>query len=73
MIGAIVSRCHVASSNRKVLRYVISRMKPGAWRGLSRELRREVMREVFGEHRLNREQYVGVMSGAWSGREGAPD
>lgn len=66
MISLIVSRCHVADSNREVLRYVISRMKPGYWRGLSRELRREIMREVFEEHRLNRETYIGVMSGAWS-------
>ena len=61
MITMLVGRCHVSDSYVEVLRYVRSRIKRGAWCELSREQRREIVRDVIAEHRANRECYMEVM------------
>lgn len=63
MISMIVGRCHVGDSNRKVIRYLKSRMKRGAWRKLSRDERKQIMREAIRCHAENRELYHAVMTG----------
>ena len=65
MVSQIVGRCHVAESNRKVLRYFISRLKDGyqTWRALTRKQRRYWMRQVFAEHKANRDLYRDVWGG----------
>ena len=65
MIRQIVNRCHVSDSNRKVIRYVISRLKAGfrTYRKMSRSQRHTLMRQVIEVHERNRELYRRVMSG----------
>lgn len=63
MISMIVGRCHVGESNRQVIRYLKSRFRKGAWRKMSRDQRKAIMREAIECHRANRELYVAVMTG----------
>jgi hypothetical protein len=63
MIHSIVGRCHVGQSNRAVIRYLKSRFKRGAWRKMSRDARKEVMREAIRCHESNRALYHAVMTG----------
>lgn len=57
MIAMIVGRCHVGDSYLKVLRYVISRTKAGAFAKLPRKERRKLIREVFKQHKANRDLF----------------
>ena len=63
IVFLIVGRCHVGESNTKVIRYFVSRLKPGAWRKLSREERKAVLRHVLHAHDVNRALYHAVMTG----------
>jgi len=65
IVDQIVGRCHVGYSNRRVLKYFISRLKHGykGWFLLTRNERRRWMRQVFEVHRQNRELYRYVMGG----------
>lgn len=63
MINQIVGRCHVGESYVSVIKYLVSRFKKGAWRGLSRSERRRWMREAIACHKRNRRLYASVMSG----------
>ena len=54
IIRQIVNRCHVGESNSAVLRYVVSRMKSGAWRAQSRAERKRIMRAALKMHAENR-------------------
>ena len=63
MIHQIVGRCHVSLSNRAVIKYLVSRFKPGAWRSLTRGERKKWMREAIRCHSANRRLYRDVMSG----------
>lgn len=63
MIHQIVDRCHVDDSNRKVIRYVISRLRKGydTYHAMPKAQRRELMTLVIEAHRENRELYRAVM------------
>ena len=65
MLEMLVGRCRVGESNRRVLRYVISRLKDGCdtWRTQPKAKRRFIMREVFRIHYENRKLYLQVMKG----------
>ena len=65
MIHMLVSRCHVADSNRAVIRYVISRLKNGyaTYKSLPRAARRELMAAVIECHTENRALYDAVVTG----------
>ena len=62
-IEQIVDRCHVSESSLQVVRYVRSRLKPGAWAKLSREDRRCLVTTAIACHQRNRETYRYVMFG----------
>ena len=64
MIHQIVGRCHVSLSNRAVIKYLVSRFKPGAWRSLTRGERKKWMREAIRCHKANRRLYAAVMGGS---------
>lgn len=59
MIYQIVSRCHVGDSNKKVIKYFISRLKHGykTWIGVPRDERKKILREVIKIHEENRQLY----------------
>jgi hypothetical protein len=63
MIDQIVSRCHVGQSNRQVIKYFRSRLKCGAWSKLSREQRKDIIRQVIQCHSGNQDLYRAVVSG----------
>lgn len=63
MISLIVGRCHVSESNLAVIRYLLSRMKKGAFRKLPRSERRKVIRTALACHAENRSLYIAVMGG----------
>ena len=67
IIRQIVGRCHVNDSNRKVIRYVISRLRTGyaTFRAMSEKQRRLLMCEVIAEHQKNQALYSGVMRGRY--------
>lgn len=68
IIRQIIDRdCHVAESNRKVIRHVISKMREGmqSFRSMPRADRREFLKQCVERHRQNRELYATVMGG-WS-------
>ena len=68
IVRQIIDRdCHVAISNRAVIRHVISKLRGEmqTFRAMPREERREWMRQCIARHQQNREQYVAVMGG-WS-------
>ena len=64
-IRRIVDRCHVGESNRKVIRYFVSRLKAGhrTWRSLTSRQRRGILRDIIKTHALNRKVYLTVTSG----------
>jgi hypothetical protein len=67
MVESIVGRCHVGESNRRVIRYFISRLKRPAyktWRTLSRAERKQYMRWIIAAHAANRGLYMHVMGGS---------
>lgn len=63
MIAMIVGRCHVGESNLSVIRYVLSRMNPGAFRKAPRAQRRELLKQIIACHRENQELYQCVQTG----------
>ena len=68
IVRQIIDRdCHVAISNRAVIRHVISKFRDGldTFRQRPKAERRDLMRQCIARHRQNREQYVNVMGG-WS-------
>jgi len=68
IIRQIIDRdCHVAESNRKVIRHVISKLRNGmqTFQAMPRDDRRELMQQCIERHRQNREMYAAVMGG-WS-------
>lgn len=65
IIRQIVDRCHVADSNLAVVRYFLSRMKPGAFWKLSKRKRRNMLAAVLKRHAENRAVYRLVMRGGF--------
>lgn len=64
IVRQIIDRdCHVACSNREVIRHAISKLRDGwtSFRSMPREDRRLLMRQCIQQHRENRELYVAVM------------
>jgi len=64
IVRQIIDRdCHVAESNRTVIRHVISKLSHGwkTFRSLPRAERRHLMQQCTQQHRANRELYVAVM------------
>ena len=65
IVRQIVARRPVWISYRTVLRYFISRLKGGEaqWKQMTRSQRHTWMKQVFSEHKANREEYNFVMRG----------
>jgi len=63
VIRMIVNRCHVGESNLAVIRYVLSRMKPGSWWALPKPDRHEILAEIIEAHKDNRDLYARVVTG----------
>ena len=66
MIRMLVDRCHVYDSNRRMIRYVVSRMRAPAWRtwmAVPRAVRHQALRQAIGIHAENRQLYRDVMRG----------
>ena len=64
IVRQIIDRdCHVAMSNRAVMRHVISRLRDGyaTFRTMPQGDRKELLRQCRDQHRANRELYVAVM------------
>ena len=59
----IVARCHVADSNREVLEYAISRLKPEFWQAQPLSWRVAFARACRELHRENRIFYREIMRG----------
>jgi len=68
MLYRLVGQCHVGSTNKQVFQYVISKMKHGrkTWLAVSKEERKEVLRELIRLHKENRDLYNSVQSGKFS-------
>jgi hypothetical protein len=62
-IRRIVGRCHVSESNRRVIRYFISKLRNGhaAFRAIPRQQRHFLMRQVITVHKANQNLYLKVM------------
>lgn len=67
IVSQIVDRCHVGQSYLRVCRYVVSRLRPGAFAAMPRSQRLALLRQAIDEHRENREQYTFVMRGCRRG------
>ena len=65
IIRMIVGNCHVGLSDRKLIRYVISRLKDkdATFWAMSKDNRRYFMTTCLKEHRENQQLYRDVMSG----------
>ena len=65
IVKMIVDRQHAAMPWRRVLLVVIDRMKGGKqkWRSLPRDLRRQVVSEVYKRQQANWRLYVAVVTG----------
>ena len=64
IVKQIIDRdCHVAESNRTVIRHVISKLRRGwqTFRSLPKSDRRQLMQQCVQQHRDNRELYRAVM------------
>ena len=63
IVRQIVGRCYVGDSNRRVIRYTVSRLKHKyqTFKAMPREQRRDLMRQVIQAHRENRGLYRRVM------------
>lgn len=59
MISMIVDRCHVAESNRRVIKYVISRLKNqyATFKSISKDERKKFMKDIIQAHKDNIELY----------------
>lgn len=72
LVRQIVGRCHVADSNRMVIKYVISRLKQGykTYRSFPRSQRRLLLRQIIMQHAKNFDEYRFVMGGhGYRGRQ----
>ena len=63
ILRTIVGRCHVADTNRQVLEYAKSRLKPNAWRQMPLSKRVAFARLCRQIHAENRNLYRVVMRG----------
>lgn len=63
MLSRIVSRMHITETDRRVVEYVVSRMKPGAFDALSTTARGDIAHEAISHHRDNQRLYAFVMRG----------
>ncbi len=66
IVRQIIDRdCHVGESGKNVVRHVISKLRSGyeTFRLLSKVERRQFIEQCLHRHRVNRRQYVEVMSG----------
>lgn len=66
IVRQIIDRdCHVGSSDREVIRHVISKLRGGfdAFRQMDEELRQSLIDQCIHQHSQNRQLYVEVMSG----------
>ncbi len=65
MIRMLVGRCHVGESNKRVIRYVISRLKnkETTFWSLPKDQRKSLMQACVKEHAENRKLYNDVMRG----------
>ena len=65
IVRILVGRCHVGQSNRRVIRYFISRLKRGyqTWAQMPRDERKQWLRWVVAAHAENRGLYSYVMGG----------
>jgi len=64
LICQIVDRRHVGDSPLSIVRYVLSRMKKGAWKKTPKPDRREIIRHSIEHHiRCNRGLYNFVVMG----------
>jgi hypothetical protein len=63
ILRTIVGRCHVGDSNREVLEYAKSRLKPKAWREMPLSKRVTFARLCRQFHAENRDLYRVVMRG----------
>ena len=64
IVRQIIDRdCHVAISNRAVMRHVISRLKDGweTFRQMPKAGRKELLRQCRDHHQENPDEYVAVM------------
>ena len=64
IVKQIIDRdCHVAESNRTVIRHVISKLRGGwqTFRSLPKSDRRQLMQQCVQQHHDNRELYRAVM------------
>lgn len=72
-VSHILGRVHVSERLPDVLRYVISKLRAGAWQELDRKRKRLLIGQVCRQHLENRGQYLDVMSGfrgpRWQDRE----
>ncbi len=65
IVEMIVGRCHVGDSDRKVIRYVISRLTDGrrTFRAMTRKDRKALLRQIIDAHTANQKLYHHVMTG----------
>ena len=63
IIKQLIGNRHVAESNLRVIRHVVSCMAPGAWRKLTRAKRKGILRGIIREHARNFATYAYVMGG----------
>ena len=65
IVRQIVGNCHVGMTNKKVIRYVISRLKhrERTFWAMSKQDRRLLMQTAIDEHSDNRQLYLDVMTG----------
>ena len=64
IVKQIIDRdCHVAETNRTVIRYVVSKLRGGwqTFRSLPKSDRRQLMQQCIQQHRDNRKLYLAVM------------
>jgi hypothetical protein len=60
---SIVARCHVGETNRAVLEYAISRLKPTFWKAKPLSWKVSFARACAELHRENYNLYTSVMKG----------
>jgi acyl-CoA reductase-like NAD-dependent aldehyde dehydrogenase len=64
-VERIVGRCHVGDSDRRIIRYFISRLKKGykTWAAAPVAERKQYLRWIIQAHRENQSLYRSVMTG----------
>lgn len=61
IVNMIVDRNHVGKTYREVIRDVLACMKPGAFKRLPRETRKQIIRDIVLRHADNRMTYECAM------------